>query len=52
MRASFEAHPIGAGGATWGSSISYVGYNEFGTYKMSAQPMVRPSVNDAIAALP
>jgi HK97 gp10 family phage protein len=51
MRDSIEAHGIGGAGATWGSSNGHMAYNEFGTVHMSAQPMVRPSVDDLRAAL-
>lgn len=51
MRDSMEAFSIDGGGARWGSSNDHIIYNEYGTMRMSAQPMVRPSVADVAAAL-
>ena len=34
---------------TW--NAEYTGFNEFGTYKMSAQPFVRPGADAGLAAM-
>lgn len=49
MRAGWHAEPAGAGGARVVSGPSYTIYHEYGTYKMAAKPMARPSMPAALA---
>lgn len=51
MRLSVEVLGLPDGGARWGTDVPYAAYNEFGTFKMSAQPFVRPSADDLRGAL-
>lgn len=41
----------GAGSRVMTWNAGYTGYNEFGTYKMSAQPFVRPGAEAGAAAI-
>ena len=50
-RLSVEVLGLPGGGARWGTDVPYAAFNEFGTYKMSAQPFVRPSADDLRGAL-
>lgn len=44
MRAGWQSKPLGAFEGMVFNMVTYTIYNEYGTYKMSAQPMLRPSV--------
>ena len=50
MAAGWRAEPLGAVGARVTNDVSYTIYNEFGTFRMSAQPMARPSMAVAASA--
>lgn len=47
MRASIAARPAGALEAMVEAGAEYTIYNEYGTSKMSAQPMLRPATEQA-----
>lgn len=50
MRAGWSAEPLGVNGARVTNPVPYTIFNEFGTYRMSAKPMARPSMPIAAAA--
>lgn len=49
MRAGWHPEPLGVNGARVMSGPAYTIYNEYGTSRMSAQPMARPSMPIALA---
>ena len=49
MRAGWTAEPLGINGARVTNPVPYTIYTEFGTYRMSAKPMARPSQAAALA---
>lgn len=51
LQRSLRAFPTGRARARWGTNVFYSPFLEFGTWKMSARPFVRPSVDDARAAV-
>lgn len=50
MRAGWKATPLPGGAARVSSGPEYTVYNEYGTSRMAAQPMARPSMPIAAAA--
>ena len=50
MRAGWTAEPLGINGARVTNPVPYTIYNEFGTFRMSAKPMARPSMPIAASA--
>ena len=50
MRDGWKAEPLGVNGARVSNPVPYTIYNEFGTFRMSAQPMARPSMIVAAGA--
>lgn len=46
MRGGWQHQPTGPASGMVFNLIDYTIYNEFGTYKMSAQPMARPAVEE------
>jgi hypothetical protein len=46
LRDSIRAE-VRNGQGRWGSDVRQAAPNEFGTYKMRAQPFLRPSIDDA-----
>ena len=50
MRAGIHAQPLGVTGARVTGTSDHDIYNEFGTFKMSAKPMFRPSMDVARSA--
>ena len=48
MRAGIHAEPLGIGARVTGRSDHDI-FNEFGTFRMAAQPMFRPSMDAARA---
>ena len=49
MAAGWKPVPLGVNGARVVSGPHYTIYNEYGTFKMAAQPMARPSMPAALA---
>lgn len=56
MRASIFYRPARSSGdrivGTWGASAGYSIYVELGTYRMSAQPFIRPAMDSQYPKLP
>ena len=50
MRAGWSAAPLGINGARVSNPVAHTIYNEFGTFRMSAKPMARPSMIVAASA--
>lgn len=51
MRAGWHAEPLPHGGARMSGGTDHDVFNEFGTSRMRAQPMARPSMDVARAAI-
>jgi hypothetical protein len=50
MRGGWTAEPLGVNGARVTNPVPHTIFNEFGTYRMSAKPMARPSMTVAASA--
>lgn len=46
MRGGWQSHPLGPTEGMVFNIVPYTIYNEFGTIHMSAQPMLRPAVEE------
>lgn len=51
MQGSWNTQPTGQLSARVSAGVEYAIYNEYGTSKMSAQPMARPAAHEAEAPL-
>lgn len=52
MREHTHARSTGANSANVEATAPYSGYVEFGTYKMAAQPFIRPAIADGQVEIP
>lgn len=51
LRGSIHAEKLDGWGARYGTDVEYALYQELGTYKMRAQPFLRPSMDRVKAVL-